>query len=115
VLGDLERAGAALTTRSSPLVPASGLLVAGAGAVAKVDDRTTVLAVIAVAVALVALSFAITALFTHAGRRTVALAPAGEDVAYARRHLIRKEASAQLAVALDGLGLLLLLIALATL
>jgi hypothetical protein len=76
VVEDLERAAAALGTRTAPLVPACGVLVAAAGLLLKAefsDGDGDVFLGLAVLSAVVGLSFLTRAHFIYAGRRTIGL------------------------------------------
>ena len=118
ILGEVEefeRASAAINVRTAPLVPASGLVVTGAGVLAKATDAATGLALVAMVLALVGMCFLASALFTHAGRRAVGVAPTRDDLAFARARLIRKEGGAQIGVVFSGLATLVRLAAILTL
>jgi hypothetical protein len=108
VVEELERAAAAINVRIAPLVPTCGLVVAGAGVIDRFATTPPALALSAIGLAIAGLYFIAVAMFTHAGRRTVGLAPLQEDVAFARARLIKKEASAQIGLVLILLGLVVL-------
>ena len=93
VVEDLERAAAALSTRTAPLVPACGVLVAAAGLLLKAgfsDGVADIFLGFAVLFAVVGLSFLARAHFIYAGRRTIGLSPTVGDIAFARDRLVRK-------------------------
>jgi len=115
VVEEFERAAASINLRTAPLVPTCGLVVAGAGVLDKFTSTPPVLALSAIGLAMVGLYFSVVAMFTHAGRRTVGLTPAQEDVAFARARLIKKEANAQIGSALIPLGLIVLVAVILTL
>lgn len=114
VVEDLERAATTINLRTAPLVATSGLVVGVAGLLDKFTEVSHVLAPAAIILAVVGLSFSVLAIFTHAGRRAVGLAPTQEDVAFARARLLKKEANAQIGSAVSGLGVLVLIAALLT-
>src|ERR1700735_4616377 len=94
VVEDLERAAAALSARTAPLVPACGVLVAAAGLLLKAefsDDVGDIFLGFAVLFAVVGLSFLTRAHFIYAGRRTIGLSPTVGDIAFARDCLVRKQ------------------------
>jgi hypothetical protein len=96
VVEDLERAAAALSARTAPLVPACGVLVAVAGLLLKAgpsrDGVAEVFLGFAVLFALVGLSFLARGQFIYAGRRTIGLCSTVDDIAFARDRLVRKQA-----------------------
>lgn len=114
VVEDLERAGAALTTRTTPLVPSCGMLVAAAGILLKAEPTTDPIAEfflgLSIVFAIVTLSFLSRALFSYAGRRNVGLAPTVDDIAFARDCLVRKHSSARRGSWLAGFALACLII-----
>src|ERR1700722_3968476 len=76
VVEDLERAAAALSARTAPLVPACGVLVAAAGLLLKAefsDDVGDIFLGFAVLFAVLGLAFLTRAHFIYAGRRTLGL------------------------------------------
>jgi hypothetical protein len=70
---DFEHSAAAINARTTPLVPAAGLVTTGAGVLSKVGDASSVLALTAMALAVVGLIFLTAALFLHAGRRSAGM------------------------------------------
>jgi hypothetical protein len=113
VVEDLERAAAALGTRTAPLVPACGVLVAAAGLLLKAefsDGDGDVFLGLAVLSAVAGLSFLTRAHFIYAGRRTIGLPPTAGDIAFARDRLVRKHACAYRGGWLAGIGLACLII-----
>ena len=113
VVEDFEKSAATVNARTTPLVPASGIVVTGAGILARTDgegEAATVIALFAMAFALVGLGFLATALFTHAGRPRVGFAPARADVAFVHDRLVKKESNAQVGSLLTGVGFVVLLV-----
>jgi hypothetical protein len=113
VVEDLERAAAALSTRTAPLVPACGVLVAAAGLLLKAefsDDVGDVFLGLAVLFAVVGLSFLARAHFIYAGRRTIGLSPTVRDIAFARDRLVHKHACTYRGGWLAGIGLTCLIL-----
>jgi hypothetical protein len=113
VVEDLERAAAALSTRTAPLVPACGVLVAAAGLLLKAefsDDVGDVFLGFAVLFAVLGLAFLTRAHFIYAGRRTIGLSPTVGDIAFARDRLVRKRACTYRGGWLAGIGLTCLII-----
>jgi hypothetical protein len=114
VVEDLERAAAALNTRTAPLVPGCGVLVAVSGLLAKAEpssDRFAETFVsLAVLFAVGGFAFLTRSLFAYAGRREVGLSPTVDDIAFARDCLIRKHANAHRGGWLAGIGLFCLII-----
>jgi hypothetical protein len=114
IVEDLERAAAALNARTAPLVPGCGLLVAVTGVLAKgapSSDRIAEFFVgLSVLFALGGFSFLARGLFVYAGRRVVGLAPTAEDIAFARRRLVRKDTNAYRGGLLAGAGLTCLIV-----
>ena len=96
VVEDLERAAAALSARTAPLVPACGALVAAAGLLLKAGPSSDGIAEVflgfAVLFAVLGLSFLARGHFIYAGRRTIGLPPTVDDIAFARDRLVRKQA-----------------------
>ena len=113
VIEDFEKSAATVNARTTPLVPASGIVVTGAGILAKAGsegEAATIFAFVAMAFALVGLGFLATALFTHAGRPNVGFAPTRADVPFVHDRLVRKESNAQVGSVLTFLGFLILVI-----
>ncbi len=114
VVGDLEQASAALTTRIAPLVPGTGVLVAISGLAVKAEPAkralTEVFISLAILFAVAGFAFLTRALFLYAGRRTVGLSPTVDDIAFARDRLVRKHTSAHRGGWLAGAGLTFLII-----
>lgn len=118
VVQELESAAAALTTRTAPLVPACGVLVAISGLVFKAEPSTRALVQVFVSLsiffAIAGFAFLTRALFLYAGRRVIGLAPAVDDIAFARDRLVRKHTSAHRGGLLAGIALGLLIIGILT-
>ena len=113
VVEDLERAAAALGTRTAPLVPACGVLVAAAGLLLKAefsDGVGDIFLGFAVLSAVVGLSFLTRAHFIYAGRRTIGLPPTVGDIAFARDRLVRKHVCTYRGGWLAGVSLACLII-----
>jgi|SoiMetStandDraft_2_1073263.scaffolds.fasta_scaffold50848_2 hypothetical protein len=113
VIEDFEKSAATVNARTTPLVPASGIVVTGAGILAKrggEGDAATAVALIAMAFALIGLGFLATALFTHAGRPNVGFAPTRADLPFVHDRLVKKESNAQVGSVLTFLGFLILVI-----
>ena len=113
VVEDLERAAAALSTRTAPLVPACGVLVAAAGLLLKAgfsDGVADIFLGFAVLFAVVGLSFLARANFIYAGRRIIGLSPTVGDIAFARDRLVRKHACTYRGGWLAGIGLACLIL-----
>lgn len=114
VVQELERAAAELNTRTAPLVPGCGVLVAISGLAAKAEPSSSALSEtfvsLAVLFAIGGFSFLTRALFLYVGRRTIGLSPTLDDIAFARDRLVRKQASAQRGGVLAGIGLACLII-----
>jgi hypothetical protein len=113
VVEDFEKSAATVNARTTPLVPASGIVVTGAGILARTDgegDVATVIALFAMAFALGGLGFLATALFTHAGRPRVGFAPTRADVAFVHERLVKKESNAQVGSMLTAVGFAVLLV-----
>jgi hypothetical protein len=73
VIEDFEKSAATVSARTTPLVPVSGIIVTGAGILAREsgeDEVGTVLALLAMLITLVGLAFLAASVFTHAGRPT---------------------------------------------
>jgi hypothetical protein len=107
---DFERSAASVTARTTPLVPASGIIVAGAGILTKEGGAGAVIAVFALLLALIGVGFLATSLFTHAGRPSVGLPPQREDIAFVHDRLVRKESNAQVGSFFTILAFLFLVI-----
>jgi hypothetical protein len=113
VVEDLERAAAALSTRTAPLVPACGVLVAAAGLLLRAgfsDAVADIFLGFAVLFAVVGLSFLARAHFIYAGRRSIGLSPTVGDIAFARDRLVRKNVCTYRGGWLAGLGLACLIV-----
>jgi hypothetical protein len=113
VIEDFERSAATVNARTTPLVPASGIVVTGAGILANASgqgEAATVIALLAMAFALVGLGFLATALFMHAGRPSVGFAPTRADIAFVHERLAKKESNAQVGSVLTGVGFVVLLV-----
>jgi hypothetical protein len=112
VIEDFEKSATTVNVRTTPLVPASGIVVTGAGILANASgqgEAAKILALFAMAFALGGLGFLATALFTHAGRPSVGFAPTRADVAFAHDRLIKKESNAQVGSMLTAVGFVILL------
>ncbi len=109
VIEDFERSATTANARSTPLVPASGILVTAAGILAREGDVTAGFAYLAMVLALGGLAFLATALLTHAGRPSVGLTPTREDIPFVRARLIKKEANARLGAVLTAFGFVVLI------
>jgi hypothetical protein len=113
VIEDFEKSAATVNARTTPLVPASGIVVTGAGILAKAGgegEAATILAFVAMAFALIGLGFLAASLFTHAGRPNVGFAPTRADVPYVHDRLVKKESNAQVGSVLTFVGFLILVI-----
>jgi hypothetical protein len=114
VVEDLERAAGALNTRTAPLVPGCGVLVAVSGLAAKAEPSSNPLAdafvSLAVLFAIGGFAFLTRSLFLYAGRRVVGLSPTVDDIEFARARLVRKHTSAHRGGLLAGIGLACLII-----
>ncbi|HEY4397186.1 MAG TPA: hypothetical protein VGO28_05895 [Acidimicrobiia bacterium] len=113
VIEDFERSAATVNARTTPLVPASGIVVTGAGILARAGGEgeiATILAFVAMAFALIGLGFLATALFMHAGRPNVGFAPTRADVPFVHDRLVRKESNAQVGSVLTFVGFFILVI-----
>jgi len=112
VIEDFERSAATVSVRTTPLVPASGIVVAGATFLAKDGDvESTIVAAFAIGFALVGLGFLAMSVFTHAGRPRVGLPPNRGDIAFVHDRLSKKESNAQVGSFLSLVGFLVLVIA----
>lgn len=113
VVEGLERA-AALNARAAPLVPGCGVLVAVTGVLLKAtpssDGIAEFFAGLSVVFALAGFSFLARGPFVYAGRRVVGLATTAEDIAFAHRRLVRKDARAYRRGLLAGVGLTSLIV-----
>jgi hypothetical protein len=113
VIEDFERSAATVNARTTPLVPASGIVVTGAGILARAGGEgeiATILAFVAMAFALIGLGFLATALFMHAGRPNVGFAPTRADIPFVHDRLVRKESNAQVGSVLTFVGFFILVI-----
>jgi len=111
VIEDFERSAASTSMRTTPLVPASGIVVAGSTFLAKAGDvESTVVAGVAIAFALLGLGFLATSVFTHAGRPRVGLPPVRGDVAFVHERLSKKDANALVGSFLSLVGFVVLVI-----
>jgi hypothetical protein len=112
VIEDFERSATTVSARTTPLVPASGIVVAGATFLAKDGDtESTIVAAFAIALALLGLGFLAMSVFTHAGRPRVGLPLVRRDVAFVHRRLTRKESNATVGSFLSLVGFLVLMLA----
>jgi hypothetical protein len=88
VVEDLERAAAALNTRTAPLVPDFGVLVAVSGVLLKAEPSSDGLPEfflgLWIVLAVAGFSFLARALFVYTGRSYVGLSPAVDDIVFAR-------------------------------
>jgi hypothetical protein len=114
VVEDLERASTALNTRTAPLVPGCGVLVAAAGILLKGEPSSYGFAEFFLGLAIVfavgGFTFLTRALFAYAGRRTVGMSATVDDVAFAHESLSRKLANARRGGLLAGIGLAFLIL-----
>ena len=113
VIEDFERSAATVTARTTPLVPASGIVVTGAGILTRDSgeaDIAIVLAFLAMLIALLGLGFLTSSLFTHAGRPSVGFEPTRADVEFVHDRLIRKECNARIGSMLTFTAFIVLLI-----
>ena len=114
VVEDLERAVTALNTRTAPLVPGCGVMVAVAGVLLKGEPSSYGFAEFFVGLAIVfavgGFSFLTRALFAYAGRRNVGMSPTIDDVAFAHQGLVRKHANAHRGGWLAGIALTCLIL-----
>lgn len=113
VVEDFEKSAATVNARTTPLVPASGIVVTGAGILAKTSGQgevATILAFVAMAFALIGLGLLATPLFAHAGRPNVGFAPTRADVPFVHDRLVKKESNAQVGSTLTFLGFLILVL-----
>jgi hypothetical protein len=109
VIGDLEAAATALTTRMAPLVPGCGVLVAISGLAVKAEPSKNTLSEtfisLALLLAIAAFGFVTRALFLYAGRRTVGLSATIDDIPFARGRLVRKQTNAHRGSVLAAISL----------
>jgi hypothetical protein len=112
VIEDFETAAATVNARTTPLVPASGIIITGAGILSRVGGAEAIISYIAMAFAFCGLGYLASALFTHAGRPSVGIEPTRPDVAFARERLIAKASKAHKGAILSFVGFLLLLVVL---
>jgi hypothetical protein len=115
VVNDLEQAANALTTRTAPLVPGCGVLVAISGLAVKAEPTkgnqvSEAFVSLAVLFAVAGFAFLTTALFLYAGRRTIGLSATVDDIGFARERIVRKYTSAHRGGLLAGIGLACLII-----
>jgi hypothetical protein len=113
VVEDFEKSAATVNARTTPLVPASGIVVTGAGILARTNgegDVATVIALFAMAFAFGGLGFLAAALFTHAGRPSFGFVPTRADVAFVHERLVKKESNAQVGSTLTAVGFAVLLV-----
>jgi hypothetical protein len=112
VIEDFERSAATVSARTTPLVPASGIVVAGATFLAKDGDvDSTFVAALAIGLALLGIGFLAMSVFTHAGRPNVGLPPTRVDIAFVHMRLTKKESSAQAGSFFSLVGFVVLLLA----
>lgn len=112
---ELEQAATALTTRTAPLVPGTGVLVAISGLAVKAEPTkgnrvAEAFVSLAVLFAIAGFAFLTIALFLYAGRRIVGLSPTVDDIGFARKRLVRKHTSASRGGFLAGIGLVCLIV-----
>jgi hypothetical protein len=114
IVEDLERAAAALNTRTAPLVPGCGVLIAVTGLLLKAEPSSDPTAKfflgLSVVFAVLGFSFLARALVGYAGRRKIGLSPTVDDIAFAHDRLVRKDANAHRGDWLAGIGLTCLII-----
>jgi hypothetical protein len=112
VIEDFERSAATVSARTTPLVPASGIIVAGATFLAKDGEvDSTITAAIAIGFALIGLGFLAMSVFTHAGRPRVGLPPTRGDIAFVHARLTKKESNADVGSFLSLVGFIVLVFA----
>jgi hypothetical protein len=118
VVEELERETTALTLRNAPLIPGCGLLVAVSGVMLKAEPTSRPLSEFflggAVVLAVAGFTFLSRALFSYAGRRVIGLEPTLDDIEFAQRRLVSKLHNARRGGVLAGVGLILLVIGIAT-
>lgn len=110
VIEDFERSAATVNARTTPLVPASGIIVTAAGLLSRDGGAETIVCYIAIAFAFGGLGYLAAALFTHAGRPSVGIEPTRTDVAFAHERLIKKESQAHKGSVLSFVGFVILLV-----
>ncbi len=110
VIEDFERSAATVNARTTPLVPASGIIITAAGLLLRDSGDSTPLCLVAIAFAFCGLGYLATALFTHAGRPSVGIVPTRADVAFAHERLIEKESKAHKGAVLSFVGFVILLV-----
>ncbi|HKA92664.1 MAG TPA: hypothetical protein VKE97_02600 [Acidimicrobiia bacterium] len=111
VVEDFERSAATVSARTTPLVPASGIIVAGATFLAKDGELdSTIVAAFAIGMALLGLGFLAMSVFTHAGRPRVGLPPVRGDIAFVHARLTKKESNADVGSFLSLVGFVALII-----
>jgi hypothetical protein len=109
VIDDFERSAATVNARTTPLVPASGIIITAAGLLLRDGGASVPLCFVAIAFAFGGLGYLASALFTHAGRPSVGIVPTRADVAFAHERLIKKESSAHKGSVLSFVGFVILL------
>ena len=110
VMEDFERSAATANARTTPLVPASGILITAAGILSRDGGAEAIFCYIAMLFAFAGLGYLASALFTHAGRPSVGIEPARTDIAFARNRLIKKESSAHKGSVLSFVGFVIILV-----
>jgi hypothetical protein len=110
VIEDFERSAATVNARTTPLVPASGIVITAAGILSRDGGSEAIVCYIAIAFAFGGLGYLASALFTHAGRPSVGIEPTRPDVAFAHERLVDKESKAQKGSLLSFVGFVILLI-----
>jgi hypothetical protein len=110
VIEDFERSAATVNARTTPLVPASGIVITAAGILSRDGGSEAIVCYIAIAFAFGGLGYLASALFTHAGRPSVGIEPTRPDVAFAHDRLVNKESKAQKGSLLSFVGFVILLI-----
>jgi hypothetical protein len=109
VIEDFERAAATVNARTTPLVPASGIIITAGGILARDGGGEAAIALIGMAFAFCGLGYLASALFTHAGRPSVGIEPTRPNVALARERLIAKKSKAHKGAILSSVGFLIVL------
>jgi hypothetical protein len=110
VIEDFERSAATVNARTTPLVPASGIIITAAGLLSRDGGAETIVCYIAIAFAFGGLGYLAAALFTHAGRPSVGIEPTRTDVAFAHERLVQKESKAHKGSVLSFVGFVILLV-----
>jgi hypothetical protein len=111
VIEEFERSAATVNVRTTPLVPASGIIITAAGILSRdAGGGEEIFCYIAMAFAFGGLGYLASALFTHAGRPSVGIEPYRPDIAFARERLIQKESKAHKGAVLSFVGFVILLI-----